>query len=106
LSCMYVPISIAVCTIFFARKESKKWLIGFHFHNNSPSRIRGMKPIFVWQRIWDSSKATLKTIKNLFGTRNLSAKSAAVLRQRLKIFVSRIRYRLIYVSEFLIWGHG
>ncbi len=88
-----------VCTVIFARKESKKWLIGFHFHNNSPSRIRGMKPIFVWPRIWDSSKPTLKTIKNMFGIRNLFAKSVAVLRQGLKIFVSRISYR--NVSEFL-----
>jgi hypothetical protein len=30
----------------------------------------------------------------MFGTRNLFAKSVAVLRQRLKIFVSRIRYRI------------
>jgi hypothetical protein len=59
----------------FARKESEKWLIGFHFHNNSPSRIRAMKPIFVWPRIWASSKETLKTIKNMFGTRNLFAKN-------------------------------
>ena len=60
------------------------------------SRIRGMKPIFVWRKIWVSSKAISKTTKNMFGIHNFSVKSAAVLRPRLKIYVSLISCKNYY----------